>query len=249
MRHGSRPTVASWLPSVQRTAWWSRPAARILAYAFLGAGHFAKAKELTLSAAGVLEPGLGSASPAHLSLYGALLLKGRWRPRYQGDRSPAEHCSTKPRPAPAGWARDANHYFTAFGPTNVGVHRVSAAVALGDGGAAIQHAKAVHPIHLPVVERRALHLVDVARGHGQAGGDDQALAGAADGRAARPRRSPLPADRPGACNASAAPGTSRTQAGASRPGRTGRRCRLNAAIIGRAPWRAVPDRLRRTPSP
>jgi hypothetical protein len=42
--------------------------ARILAYAVLGAGHFAKAKELTISAAGVLEPGLGRASPAHLSL-------------------------------------------------------------------------------------------------------------------------------------------------------------------------------------
>ena len=32
--------------------------ARILAYAFLGGGHFAKAKELTISAAGVLEPGI-----------------------------------------------------------------------------------------------------------------------------------------------------------------------------------------------
>ena len=30
-------------------------------------------------------------------------------------------------------------------------------------------------MHLPVLERRAQHLVDVARGHGQAGGDDQAL--------------------------------------------------------------------------
>jgi hypothetical protein len=50
--------------------------ARILAYTLLGAGHFTKAKELTISAAGVLEPGLGNASPAHLSLYGALLLKG-----------------------------------------------------------------------------------------------------------------------------------------------------------------------------
>jgi hypothetical protein len=59
--------------------------ARILAYAFLGAGHFAKAKDLTISAAGVLEPGLGSASPAHLSLYGALLLKGAMAAAHQGD--------------------------------------------------------------------------------------------------------------------------------------------------------------------
>src|SRR4029453_8617868 len=69
----------------------------------------------------------------------------------------------------------ANHAYTAFGPTNVGVHRVSAAVALGDGGAALQHAKAVHPVQLAVVEGRAQYLFDVARGHGQPGGDDQAL--------------------------------------------------------------------------
>ena len=59
--------------------------ARVLAYAFLGTGHFAKAKELTISAAGVLEPGLGRASPTHLSLYGALLLKGAIAAAYQGD--------------------------------------------------------------------------------------------------------------------------------------------------------------------
>ena len=59
--------------------------ARILAYAVLGAGHFAKAKELTISAAGVLEPGLSRASPSHLSLYGTLLLKGAMAAAYQGD--------------------------------------------------------------------------------------------------------------------------------------------------------------------
>jgi hypothetical protein len=142
---------------------------------------------------------------------------------------------------------DANHYFTAFGPTNVGVHRVSAAVALGDGGAAIQYAKAVHPIHLPVVERRAQHLVDVARGHGQAGGDDQAL------------RALLTAER-------LAPEEVRYQPTAralvthllhrERAGPSGSFVRWPNgsalsldAIIGRASWRAVPDRLRRTPSP
>jgi transcriptional regulator with XRE-family HTH domain len=149
--------------------------ARILAYAFLGAGHFAKAKELTISAAGVLEPGLGNASPAHLSLYGALLLKSAMAAAYQGDSISSRALLNEAGSTAGRLGVDANHAFTAFGPTNVGVHRVSAAVALGDGGAALQHAKAVHPVHLPVVERRAQYLVDVARGHGQAGGDDQAL--------------------------------------------------------------------------
>ena len=149
--------------------------ARILAYAFLGAGHFAKAKELTISAAGVLEPGLGNASPAYLSLYGALLLKGAMAAAYQGDPITSRALLNEAASTAARLGTDANHAFTAFGPTNVDVHRVSAAVALGDGGAALQHAKAVHPVQLPVVERRAQYLVDVARGHGQAGGDDQAL--------------------------------------------------------------------------
>jgi hypothetical protein len=149
--------------------------ARILAYAFLGAGHFAKAKELTISAAGVLEPGLGTTSPTHLSLYGALLLKGAMAAAYQGDRITSRALLNEAASTAGRLGADANHYFTAFGPTNVGVHRVSAAVALGDGGVALQHARAVHPVQLPVVERRAQYLVDVARGHGQAGGDDQAL--------------------------------------------------------------------------
>jgi len=149
--------------------------ARILAYAFLGAGHFAKAKELTISAAGVLEPDPGSASPTHLSLYGALLLKGAMAAAYQGDPITSRALLNEADGTARRLGTDANHFFTAFGPTNVAVHRVSAAVVLGNGGAALQHAKAVHPVQLPVVERRAQYLVDVARGHGQAGGDDQAL--------------------------------------------------------------------------
>jgi transcriptional regulator with XRE-family HTH domain len=149
--------------------------ARILAYAVLGAGHFAKAKELTISAAAVLEPGLGNASPAYLSLYGALLLKGAMAAAYQGDSISSRALLNEAASTAHRLGTDANHAFTAFGPTNVGVHRVSAAVTIGDGGAALQHATAVHPVQLPVLERRAQYLVDVARGHGQAGGDDQAL--------------------------------------------------------------------------
>jgi transcriptional regulator with XRE-family HTH domain len=149
--------------------------ARILAYALIDAGHVAKAKDLSVSAASVLEPGLGAGSPALLSLYGALLLKGAMAAASQGDRITSRALLGEADSIARRVGADANHWFTAFGPTNVAVHRVSAAVALGDGGAAVQHAKAVHPAQLPVVERRAHYLVDVARGHGQGGKDDQAL--------------------------------------------------------------------------
>lgn len=149
--------------------------ARVLAYALIGAGHFAKAKDLTISAASTLEPDLGAGSPALLSLYGALLLKGAMAAAFHGDRITSRALLGEADSSARQLGTDANHWFTAFGPTNVAVHRVSAAVALGDGGAAVQHAKAVHPAQLPVLERRAQYLVDVARGHGQWGKDEQAL--------------------------------------------------------------------------
>jgi hypothetical protein len=92
--------------------------ARILAYAFLGAGHFAKAKELTLSAAGVLEPGLGSASPARLSLYGGLLLKAAMAAAHQGDPITSRALLNEADASAHRLGADANHYFTAFGSRN-----------------------------------------------------------------------------------------------------------------------------------
>jgi hypothetical protein len=90
-----------------------------------------------------------------------------WRPR--------RRAGVQALPGGRGAGGDANHWFTAFGSTNVNVHRVSAAVALGDGGAAVQHARSVHPVQLPVPERRAQYLVDVARGYGQWNKDEEAL--------------------------------------------------------------------------
>jgi transcriptional regulator with XRE-family HTH domain len=150
-------------------------AARILAYAFIDAGHFGRAKDLTVAAAGALEADLSSGSPAHLSLYGALLQKGAMAAAYQGDRITSRALLGEADTMARRLGGDANHWFTAFGPTNVNVHRVSAAVALGDGGAAVQHAKSVHPTQLPVLERRAQYLVDVARGYGQWNKDNEAL--------------------------------------------------------------------------
>jgi DNA-binding transcriptional regulator YiaG/tetratricopeptide (TPR) repeat protein len=149
--------------------------ARILGYAFLGAGQYRQARQLTMEAARALETGLGTASPEHLSVYGALLLKGAMVAAHQGDRAGAREALAEAGVAARRLGQDTNYAHTAFGPTNVAVHRVSAAVALGDGGAAIAEAKSVHPGRLPVPERRAQHLLDLAQGYGQWGKDDQAL--------------------------------------------------------------------------
>ena len=57
---------------------------------------------------------------------------------------------------------DANHLWTAFGPTNVAIHRVSTAVELGNVQVAIDLGPTVNTAALPV-ERRVRHALEVAR--------------------------------------------------------------------------------------
>ncbi len=140
--------------------------ARILAYAALDARHHATARDLCVRAAERLEPGLRTGSPEYLSAYGALLLKAAIASAKQGDRSGTQELLDEAASAGQRLGHDNNYLWTAFGPTNVAVHRVSAALELGDGGTAVEFAKAVRPAQLPVLERRAHHLLDIARGYG-----------------------------------------------------------------------------------
>ncbi|GAB3942210.1 hypothetical protein GCM10027614_28870 [Micromonospora vulcania] len=67
---------------------------------------------------------------------------------------------------------DENHYWTSFGPTNVELHRAAAAVELGDGGRAVEvhQLRIVEPsFNALLPERRAHHLLDIARGYAQIG--------------------------------------------------------------------------------
>jgi hypothetical protein len=71
---------------------------------------------------------------------------------------------------------DRNEHWSAFGTTNVLVHRVSALADMQSGGRVIEAATDISYgdlMHLPR-ERRASHLLDVTRGHLQAGQRDQA---------------------------------------------------------------------------
>lgn len=71
---------------------------------------------------------------------------------------------------------DANYQWTAFGPTNVLLHRVSAAVALGDAGSAIDYARQIRLDAVDVTERKAALLIDVARAYAQWNKLDRAYA-------------------------------------------------------------------------
>jgi hypothetical protein len=69
---------------------------------------------------------------------------------------------------------DANHLWTAFGPTNVAIHRVSTAVELGDLQVAVDLGPRVDVSALPV-ERRIRHRIEVARAYSAWNRRDEAL--------------------------------------------------------------------------
>jgi transcriptional regulator with XRE-family HTH domain len=64
---------------------------------------------------------------------------------------------------------DANHRFTAFGPSGVILYQVSIAQVLGDSGTSIQYARKLHPAVLTTAERQGRYWVDVARAYHQWG--------------------------------------------------------------------------------
>jgi transcriptional regulator with XRE-family HTH domain len=148
---------------------------RLLAHALLAMGRHDKAQHVALTALTTLEPGLGSALPAQLSIYGALLQTSAVVAARRGDRAGATEFLTEAGVIAQRLGEDRNDFWTVFGPINVGIHRASVAVELGDAGRVVEQARAIDPSHLPSLERRAHHLLDLAQGFGQWRKDHDAL--------------------------------------------------------------------------
>jgi tetratricopeptide (TPR) repeat protein len=152
--------VGSLLPSVTHT--------------LLATGRFKPAVQLTEEAAAYLQPALGMASPEYLSVYGMLFLAGSMAASREDDRS-ASHAFLKEAEETAGrLGHDANHLWTAFGPTNVAIHRVATAMELGDYQAAIDLSARIDASAMPV-ERRVRHALDVAQAYTARRRTDRAL--------------------------------------------------------------------------
>jgi hypothetical protein len=149
----------------------------MLTYVVLDAGECDKAQQLGLAAAAGLEhtPRASATSATRLSILGALYLKCAVAAARCGDRSSAIALLDEASRAAQELDADRNDFWTAFGPTNVAVHAVSVAVELGEPGYALRQAGRVRLRRLPVAERRAQHLLDVARAHGQSRQDSEAV--------------------------------------------------------------------------
>ncbi|MGH4015792.1 MAG: helix-turn-helix domain-containing protein [Pseudonocardiaceae bacterium] len=151
-------------------------AARQVAHALSATHHSPDAVHLVRSAANRLEPNLVNADPAFSSAYGMLLLKGsiaaaRLHQAADVRDLQAEALSVATRLGP-----NRNENWSAFGTTNVLVHRVSALADMQSAGRVIEAAHDIPAgdlVRLPR-ERRATHLLDVSRGYLQAGQRDEA---------------------------------------------------------------------------
>ncbi|MEV4624979.1 helix-turn-helix domain-containing protein [Micromonospora sp. NPDC049523] len=138
------------------------------ANALLAAGDSRAAFEANVVMAHHLAPnGPTWSDPDRVSVYGSLLLQGAMAAAHMGDDASVGELLREAKVAADSLGDDDNRYRTSFGPTNVELHRVAAAVELGEARRAVT----VHS-GLPrrafdrlLPERRAQHLLDVARGH------------------------------------------------------------------------------------
>jgi transcriptional regulator with XRE-family HTH domain len=114
----------------------------------------------------VVQDGLAEAgnlrSPAGLSVRGTFTFVGAMAAARLGDRTEATSFLRNARSLATQLGHDANHVWTAFGPTTVAMHEVSVAAELGDIRLAAELGKAVDVRALPR-ERQVRHRLEVAR--------------------------------------------------------------------------------------
>jgi len=143
-----------------------------VANALCSLGRFRSALEMNVNMANRLAPADGEdVKPDRLSVYGLLLLQGAWAAARLGDSATVRDLLAEADEAATHLGGDHNHYWTSFGPTNVRFHRVAAAVEMGEGGKAIETHETISPSDFGgmMPERRAHHLLDLARALTQVG--------------------------------------------------------------------------------
>ena len=116
-------------------------------------------------------------SPAGLSVRGALTLIAAVTAGRRNDRGEATERLQRAQLLAEQLGEDANHAWTAFGPTNVAIHRVSAAAELGDAATAIAQAEFVDVSSMPegLLSRRAQVHIDMAWAYTQRRADAEAV--------------------------------------------------------------------------
>jgi transcriptional regulator with XRE-family HTH domain len=143
-----------------------------VANALAALGRFRPALEVNVNMANQIAPSPDKqATPERLSVYGFVLLQGAMAAARLGDPATVRDLLNGAEDAAKRLGTDENHYWTNFGPTNVKFHRAAAYVEMGDGGRAVEVDQTIDPRDFAAMmpERRAHHLLDLARGLAQVG--------------------------------------------------------------------------------
>jgi transcriptional regulator with XRE-family HTH domain len=113
--------------------------------------------------------GIDDDTPLGLSVQGALFLITAVIAARRGDRRAANERLRRAQYLADALGDDANHGWTAFGPTNVALHQISVATELGDAQSAIRYAEQIDTANLPEVlrSRRAQVHIDAAWAYSQ----------------------------------------------------------------------------------
>lgn len=160
---------------------------RSVTHCLLANGRFDAAKQLTANAGDYLQCGATEASPEFLSVYGTLFLAGAMATARSDDRATTQTFLKEADDAARRLGHDANHMWTAFGPTNVAIHRVSTAMELGDVQVALDQGPRIDTSALPI-ERRVRHTLEVARAFAAHNETDEALSRVLDAEELAPEQ-------------------------------------------------------------
>ncbi|MEI5099414.1 helix-turn-helix transcriptional regulator [Streptomyces sp. PmtG] len=142
---------------------------RVHAHALARDRHTAEAVTLVRHTADQLTGSYDQRSPKYLAALGLLLLRGVTAASSGGDRSATQDFLTEAQEVACYVALDRPDAWANFSPTNVSLHALSAAVAFGDAGVALETARPLMRRHIPVPERRAALWVEAARAYSQQG--------------------------------------------------------------------------------
>jgi transcriptional regulator with XRE-family HTH domain len=135
---------------------------RAVAHALLSNGKYEEAVDLVNRSGESLVDTFDQQDAKALSVYGTMFLAGAMAAARADDRQTTHTLLDEADRAAQRLGGDANHLWTAFGPTNVNIHRVATAMELGDVQVAVDLGPRVDARAMPV-ERRVRHALEVAR--------------------------------------------------------------------------------------
>jgi transcriptional regulator with XRE-family HTH domain len=142
-----------------------------VAAALSALGRVRPALEISMSIANQVAPrDEHDATPQRLSVYGMVLLRGALAAARLGDAATVRELLGAAETA-AKEVGDENFYWTSFGPTNVAFYQVAAEVELGEAARALRTHDGIDPSGYAAMlpERRASHMLDLARAYTQVG--------------------------------------------------------------------------------